>query len=175
MADRDEAEAIGVRSARPDDAERMTTIEGAARSLLRHAGVDLDTLSLPDGFAESVSWDVAVVAEVEGCVVGMARCTDLGDGWLALDQVSVAPDCARRGVGGQLLAALADLAVADGYRTITGTTFRSVPFNAPFYAGLAATEDFDPHPAMIERRRVEQSIGLDRLGPRLVMRLELPT
>lgn len=162
-----------MRPATPDDEETMVAIEDAARALLRDAGVDLNSLTLPDGFTESRSWDILVVAEVEGHVAGLARCTDLGDRWLALDQISVAPHYARRGVGSRLLASLADLAAAAGYRTITGTTFRSVPFNAPFYAGLAATEDFSPHPTMVERRRVEHAIGLDRLGPRLVMRLDL--
>jgi hypothetical protein len=60
-----------------------------------------------------------------------------------------------------------------GYTAITGTTFRHVAFNGPFYASLGGVEDPVPHPAMLQRRRVEQVLGLDRLGERLVMRVEL--
>jgi len=135
--------------------------------------VDLQTIEMPVGFEESISWDVALVAEIQGTIVGSVRSSDLGAGWLALAQISVDPAYAQRGLGRRLLVALADRARKLGYLTITGTTFRAVPFNAPFYVDLDAAEDLTPHPVMVERRRVEQELGLDSFGPRLVMRVTI--
>ena len=92
---------------------------------------------------------------------------------LALDQVSVDPPYAGHGIGRQLLTAALTTARELGYCALTGTTFRDVAFNAPFYATLGSVEDPDPHPAMLCRRKVERELGLDKLGARLVMRLPL--
>lgn len=113
------------------------------------------------------------MAEADGTVVGMARSSDLGNGVLALDQVSVHPDHAGSGVGRRLLEATAAHARSLGYNSITGTTFKDVPFNAPFYTRLNGCEDPTPHPAMVRRRFVEHELGLDDFGPRIVMRLSL--
>jgi len=166
-------DAVVIRTASRDDASAIAAVEASGRRLLHDCGVDFDALELPQGFEETISWDLALVAEIHDEVVGMARCSDLGDGWLALDQISVMPEYARQGIGRRLLTSLVVQASERGFRTITGTTFRTVPFNAPFYAGLSAIEDTDPHPVMAQRRRIERQIGLDDLGPRLVMRLTL--
>ena len=76
-------------------------------------------------------------------------------------------------MGRQLLRAVASEARDLGYQAITGTTFRDVAFNAPFYTRLGCTEDRQPHPTMVQRRRVEAALGLDSLGPRIVMRMPL--
>ncbi len=166
-------EAVTIRVAARSDAAAIADVEAEARTLLRESGMHLDALALPDGFEESVSWDLALVAEAEGQIIGMARCSDLGAGWLGLDQVSVRPAHARQGVGRRLLTALVAQASQRGFRVLTGTTFRAVPFNAPFYAGLDVVEDSDPHPAMAQRRQMERELGVDNFGPRLVMRLTI--
>lgn len=166
-------DAVVIRPASGQDASAIAAVEASARRLLHDCGVDLDALELPHGFEETISWDLALVAEIHDEVVGMTRCSDLGDGWLALDQISVLPGYARQGIGRRLLNALVVHASERGFRTITGTTFRTLPFNAPFYAGLSAVEDTDPHPVMAQRRRIERQIGLDNFGPRLVMRLRI--
>lgn len=173
MQSRDAPDGISIRNATPADASAIERVEATARSLLAPHGVDLDAMEIPDGFEESTAWDLALVACLHGQVVGFVRCSDLGDGWLALDQISVDPAYAQRGLGRRLLKSLAVRAEELGYRRITGTTFRAIPFNAPFYAGLDAIEDPAPHPAMLERRRVERELGLDQFGPRLVMRLTI--
>lgn len=103
----------------------------------------------------------------------MARLTELNPELLCLDQVSVHPDFAARGVGSQLLAEIATRARQLGYAAVTGTTFRDIAYNGPFYSKLGGIEDAAPHPAMLQRRRVEQALGLDRFGPRVIMRLPL--
>ena len=135
--------------------------------------MDLAALREPEGFEEAVSWSLAFVAEVGGEIVGTARLTELTSQVICLDQVSTSPRFAGRGVGRRLLTEVATACRERGYSAITGTTFRDVAFNAPFYMRLGCVEEPDPHPSMVRRRRVEQDLGLDELGPRLIMRLPL--
>ena len=151
----------------------MAHVEASARELLQSQGVDFAALCVPEGFEERPHWSLAFVAEVGGEVVGMARLTELTSEVICLDQVSTAPQFAARGVGRRLLSEVAAVCRERGYAAITGTTFRDVAFNAPFYTRLGCVEEPDPHPAMSHRRRVEQELGMDRLGPRLIMRLPL--
>lgn len=151
----------------------MAAVEAAARELLGPQGVDLASLTAPEGLEGTTSWSLAFVAEVGGSVVGTARLTELTRDVVCLDQVSTSPRFAERGIGRQLLTEVAAACRERGYSAITGTTFRDVVFNAPFYARLGCVEETDPHPAMLRRRQVEQDLGLDELGPRLVMRLPL--
>jgi GNAT superfamily N-acetyltransferase len=161
------------RQATSGDAKDLIRLERTAQVLLADQGVDLRDLTVPDGIDEPSTWVWAVVAELDGHIVGMARLTELAPALLCLDQVSVDPRHAHRGVGRGLLLKVADDARALGYTAITGTTFRHVIFNGPFYESLGAVEDPEPHPVMIERRKVERAVGLDRFGPRVVLRLTL--
>lgn len=72
-----------------------------------------------------------------------------------------------------MLLEVADVARTRGYTAITGTTFRDVVFNGPFYESLGCIEDPEPHPIMLERRRVERGLGLDQLGARVLMWMPL--
>lgn len=164
---------VEVRLASELDSVAMTRVEAAARALLVAEGVDLGALEVPEGFEEPSSWTWALVADVGGEVVGMARLTELSRELVCLDQVSVHPGFAGQGLGRLLLTEAATRARVLGYSAITGTTFRDVAFNAPFYERLGWVEDTDPHVDMVRRRGVEQELGLDRFGPRLVMRLPL--
>ncbi len=102
----------------------MLRVERAARAIFAMHGIDLDALEMPDGFEEPTGWTMAFVAEVEGHVVGMARLSELEDDVLVLDQLSVDPAYAGRGLGRQLLVAVARAAQEQGYAAVTGTTFR---------------------------------------------------
>ena len=164
---------VVVRRAAPADVEVMAKVEASAQALLESQGVDLAALRMPEGFEEAATWSLAFVAEIGGEVVGMARLTELTREVICLDQVSTSPRFAGRGVGRRLLTEVATACRERGYSAITGTTFRDVAFNAPFYTRLGCVEEPDPHPSMVQRRRVEQDLGLDELGPRLIMRLPL--
>lgn len=168
--------AVVVRPASERDTPAMLRVEAAAHALLVAQSVDLHALEVPEAFEEPATWSLALVAEVAevgGDVVGVARLTALDRELLCLDQVSVHPDFARRGVGSRLLAEVAARARQQGYTAITGTTFRDVAFNGPFYSKLGAVEDRAPHPVLLQRRRAEQALGLDRLGARVIMRVTL--
>ncbi|MEW2529193.1 GNAT family N-acetyltransferase [Streptomyces sp. NPDC047071] len=86
------------------------------------------------------------------------------DGDLHIEQVSVHPDHARRGVGRALIEHLADTARAGGFPALTLTTFAEVPWNAPYYArcGFETVDEATIGPQLRAVRRNEAAHGLDR-------------
>ncbi len=96
------------------------------------------------------------------------------DGALHIEQVSVHPRAARRGVGRDLLAYAADRAREEGLTALTLTTFTAVPWNAPYYArlGFHALAEPDLTPGLRRIRATEADHGLDR-WPRVCMRAPL--
>ncbi|MEU7040589.1 GNAT family N-acetyltransferase [Streptomyces varsoviensis] len=99
---------------------------------------------------------------------------DLVDGAAHIEQVTVHPDLARRGVGRALIEHVAEWAAGRGLRALTLTTFSDVPWNAPYYArcGFRALTDDELTPGLRAIRRHEAEHGLDR-WPRVCMRREL--
>ena len=96
------------------------------------------------------------------------------DGALHIEQVSVHPRAARRGVGRALLAHAADHAREEGLTALTLTTFTDVPWNAPYYArlGFRPLPEADLTPGLREIRGAEAAHGLNR-WPRVCMRAPL--
>jgi GNAT superfamily N-acetyltransferase len=99
---------------------------------------------------------------------------DLVDGNLHVEQVSVHPDSARRGIGRALIDHAAEHAAAEGLRALTLTTFAEVPWNAPYYrrCGFRCLTEEELTPGLREVRDREAEHGLDR-WPRVCMRREL--
>lgn len=104
--------------------------------------------------------------------VGFARVDEVG-GHAHLEQLSVHPDAARRGIGRSLVEAAVGAARDRGYQSMTLCTFADIPFNAPFYASCGFEELTDPGPALAALRAHEARLGLDDLGRRLAMRIRL--
>lgn len=98
----------------------------------------------------------------------------LVDGNLHVDQVSVHPDSARRGVGRAMLEHAAGRAATGGLPALTLTTFTEVPWNAPYYerCGFRRLAEAEITPGLREIRRREAEHGLDR-WPRACMRRDL--
>jgi GNAT superfamily N-acetyltransferase len=96
---------------------------------------------------------------------------DRVDGNLHVEQVSVRPDSARRGLGRRLLDHLAARAGSEGAPALTLTTFTQVPWNAPYYerCGFQVMDDSEIPPGLREIRENETAHGLDR-WPRCCMR-----
>lgn len=99
---------------------------------------------------------------------------DLVDGCLQVEQVTVHPGSARRGLGRALLDHAANQAAADGLPALTLTTFAHVPWNAPYYArcGFRVLDDAEITPGLRAIREREAALGLDR-WPRVCMRRDL--
>ncbi|GFE13462.1 GCN5 family N-acetyltransferase [Streptomyces glebosus] len=92
------------------------------------------------------------------------------DGCTHIEQVSVHPDQAHRGIG----RALINRAEQDGGRAaLTLTTFTEVPWNAPYYAriGFRALPEAELTPGLRAIRAHEAALGLDH-WPRAAMRRE---
>lgn len=101
--------------------------------------------------------------------------TDPVDGNMHIEQVSVHPGSARRGLGRALIEHAAGRAAAEGAGALTLTTFVDVAWNAPYYAarcGFRTLGEDELTPGLREIRRSEAVHGLDR-WPRVCMRREL--
>ncbi|WP_214416363.1 GNAT family N-acetyltransferase [Sphaerisporangium fuscum] len=99
---------------------------------------------------------------------------DVVDGNLHLEQVSVHPSSARRGIGRSLIEHAAAHAKAEGLPALTLITFTRVPWNAPYYerCGFWSLDDAELTPGLRALRRREGTLGLDR-WPRVCMRRDL--
>ncbi|MBT2509857.1 GNAT family N-acetyltransferase [Streptomyces sp. ISL-98] len=99
---------------------------------------------------------------------------DVVDAAAHIEQVSVHPCAARRGVGRALISHVATHAVDQNLTALTLTTFADVPWNAPYYAriGFRTLADAELTDGLRQIRRDEAAHGLDR-WPRVCMRREL--
>jgi GNAT superfamily N-acetyltransferase len=97
------------------------------------------------------------------------------DGGLHVEQVSVHPRYARRGVGRSLLEHAAAHAASARSTSLTLTTFEHVPWNAPYYGrcGFRVLDEREWTPGLRAIREQEAAHGLDR-WPRVCMRKEVP-
>lgn len=92
------------------------------------------------------------------------------DGAFHLEQVSVHPDAAHRGLGRTLIAYAADRAREQDLTGLTLTTFAEVPWNAPYYERIGFRVLTEPEltPGLRKIRAAETEHGLDR-WPRVCM------
>ncbi|GAA1956150.1 GNAT family N-acetyltransferase [Amycolatopsis minnesotensis] len=125
------------------------------------------------------------LAELRG-YLGRAWVTDPGDGPVAyliadlvdgnahVEQVSVHPSQARRGLGRALVEHVAEWARERGCPALTLTTFTEVPWNGPYYrrCGFRVLGDAELTPGLRRIRASEAEHGLDR-WPRACLRREL--
>ena len=93
-------------------------------------------------------------------------------GQLHLKEIDVHPDYARRGLGTQLLKKVLLWAKQEGYKTITLTTFRHLPWNAPFYKrfGFMSLESAELSPDM-EKLFRKEAAGSE-ISKRVMMQLD---
>ena len=127
-----------ITNARPKDLSLLPAIElAAARLLVGHAPESVLTETtaaevLNTAHARGHLW----VALAEDVPVGFAHVEVLEPMIAHLEELDVHPVHGRRGVGSRLVMAVCAWAETNGYRAVTLTTFRDVPFNMPFYARL---------------------------------------
>jgi len=128
-----------IRKARADEFERLQEVERRAARMFAEVGLggitDDDATALED-FAHchehGLLW---VAADESDRPVGFAF-VEMADRQPHLDEIDVDPDHSRRGLGRAMVEAVAEWARQGGYRSLTLTTFRDVPWNMPFYARL---------------------------------------
>jgi GNAT superfamily N-acetyltransferase len=154
-----------VRWADPEELPGLVAVELAADRLFEQVGI-----TFPPGttMIEEAGEPGLVLVEGEP-PAGFALMGQV-DGHLHLDQLAVHPESMRRGIGGRLVTAVLDHARAVGVPRVTLTTYRDVPWNAPWYArhGFAVLppEEWGPElRALVEH---ERALGLE-VAPRVVM------
>ncbi len=127
-----------VRPVRRGELALLPALETAADSVFGPLGIGpLPGPGTVDAFAAALV--VLVAGEPP---VGLCR-MDAIEGIVPgahLEQLSVHPDHAGRGIGRALLRAGCAWAAARGYAEITLATYRDVPWNGPFYASEGFVE-----------------------------------
>jgi GNAT superfamily N-acetyltransferase len=116
---------------------------------------------------------VATADGTDDDLLGYAM-VELVDDHAHLEPLSVLPEHGRKGIGTQLLDAVAEWARNQGHGEVTLTTFRDLPFNAPLYArrGYEVVPEDEWTDALRELVAHEATLGLDP-SARVVMRRPL--
>ncbi|MER6675036.1 GNAT family N-acetyltransferase [Streptomyces sp. NPDC000983] len=166
-----------IRAVRLDELPVLQDIERAAGQCFDSVGMPeiAEDEPLPlDVLARYHHAGLAWVAADDSDAPSAYLIADRVDGNLHVEQVSVHPDHARRGVGRRLLEHLAAHARSEGVPALTLTTFVEVPWNGPYYArcGFEPMEDGGIGPGLRRIREQEAAHGLDR-WPRVCMRRAL--
>lgn len=169
--------AVRIRAAGAEELSALQEIERAAGQVFRDIGMSAIAEEEPPSLAQLADHQRAGLAWV--ALDDAARpvaylIAHALDGSLHLEQLSVHPGSARRGVGRALIEHAAAHAWAGGLRALTLTAFADVPWNAPYYerCGFRWLDDAELTPGLREIRLDEDARGLDR-WPRVCMRRDL--
>jgi GNAT superfamily N-acetyltransferase len=167
-----------IRPARADDVPTLRSIEVAAGlafldlDMAKVAGDEpLPAEVLASFLRAGLAWVVADSADHPVAYL----IAEPVDGCLHVEQVSVHPDHARRGLGRRLIDQAALAAAGLGLPALTLTTFVDVPWNGPYYlrCGFRYLTPGQETPGLRAIRAHEAGHGLDA-WPRACMRRDLP-
>jgi predicted N-acetyltransferase YhbS len=155
---------VAIRPAELSEIEAVRAIERA--SAQRFVGL-MDALAADEPspatvLAERIATGGLLVAEADGALAAFLMFRPVGDSFY-IEQVDVLPPFERRRIGAGLIAATAQRARAAGLSRLTLSTFRDVPWNAPYYRrlGFADIEDQKLTPDLVKIRREHLARGLD--------------
>lgn len=154
-----------LRLARIEDAKEMPAIEAAAGRLFQTveglAGLAGEHTVSHERLTRYIRKGHCLVSHVEGNMVGFLVTEPFGRE-LHVWEFNVHPDHQRRGIGSGLLRACMVDARNSGFAALTLTTFRDVPWDAPFYAKLGFEEvtALDAHPRLAGELALEADHGL---------------
>jgi len=166
---------IHIRPTTPNDVTALPAIERAAGERFRESP---DLAWLADGevisaeqhleYAErGLSWLALANDQSVGFILAEAHPSSL-----FIVELSVDLDWQGKGIGRQLIARAADHARRLGLTSLTLTTFRDVPWNAPFYARLGFEKMTTLTPELRQKREEETAHGF-AYETRCAMRLPL--
>jgi GNAT superfamily N-acetyltransferase len=165
-----------VRAAASDDVPLLARIEVRAGERFREVGLDAIADDDPPPDAELLAHvhdGTAWVVELDGQVVGYAVASVVDDEG-HLDQVSLVPEVAGRGLGRALVEQVLTWSAGRGFDAVTLTTFRDVEWNGPLYRhlGFVDLDEGSLEPELAAVRQQEREMGLD-VAPRVAMRRSL--
>jgi GNAT superfamily N-acetyltransferase len=131
--------AVQIRPARTTELARLQDIERDAGRAFAEIGMQEIAGHEPLSVAELTQFAVAgrawVAADTDDVPVAYLL-TAVVDGVAHVEQVSVSPAYRGRGMGAALIDHVSAGAAREGHRRVTLTTFRDVPWNAPYYERL---------------------------------------
>lgn len=166
-----------IRPARTDDLPELREVERAAGLPFRGIGMDAVADDEPPSVGELAEFQADgrawVFADPDDRPVAYLLVAVV-DGHAHIDQVSVRPEHARRGIGRHLVEVAREWAFAHDLPELSLTTYADVPWNGPYYArlGFEVVAEDDLSPGLRAIRAAEAAKGLDA-WPRVVMRLQL--
>ena len=140
-----------IRLARPDDLALITEISVSAAETFARYGQPLgdgSSPTLPEHCEGPLAAGLLWIAEDETGPIGFLAAEVTGDA-LYVAEVDVTLERQRQGHGRRLLETAIDAARARGLAAVTLETFRTIPWNGPFYASLGFVElppdELTPH------------------------------
>lgn len=166
---------ITVRPTRPGDVTALPAIERAAGERFRDypelawlaEGEVISAEQHLDYAERGLSWLALANDQPVGFILAELHVSSL-----FIVELSVHLDWQGKGIGRRLIACVADQARKRGLASLTLTTFRDVPWNAPFYARLGFEMITTLTPELREKREEETAHGL-AYDARCAMRLHL--
>lgn len=160
--------ALSIRPANPDELPTLQAIEFASAQRfvgLMDAIADDEPSSLTVLAARQAAGGV-LVAEIETgatfALAGFVMFRQLEES-LYVEQIDVLPDFARQRIGATLIDVVADQARNLGLARLTLSTFRDIPWNAPYYRrlGFADLDGQALSPGLAAVRHDHLARGLD--------------
>jgi GNAT superfamily N-acetyltransferase len=162
-----------IRSAQVEELTQLASIEQTAA--IRFC--DTPYAFLADGEPLSIEFiqqrfqagQVWVVVDQTDRVIGFAITREV-DRTLYLQEIDILPNHGQRGLGKALLETIQTWGKHSGYGAMTLSTFRDLPWNAPFYAksGFRILDESELTPAFQQIRQSEREAGLP-IGDRVIM------
>ncbi|WP_454597498.1 GNAT family N-acetyltransferase [Qipengyuania sp. SM2507] len=159
--------AWSIRLARREDADALPAIERSAAALLAEypgiEGIDPDKALTSHQYRALIARGHSLVAIAGDRIVGFLVTEPCGRE-LHIREMDVATQSQRQGIGAIMLRACGIDAINTGFAALTLTTFRDVPWNAPFYARLGFVEVAEPeeHSRLNAELEQEKHSGLNR-------------
>jgi GNAT superfamily N-acetyltransferase len=166
-----------IRSARAEELTLLAQIERSAATLFLDTPyaflVKAEPLSLDFVQQRFQAGQVWVAITPNNIVVGFAITCEVDD-TIYLQEMDVNPAHGRRGIGSALVETVCDWAKLQGYQTISLSTFRDLPWNAPFYSklGFQMLDESELSIGFKQIRLQEMEAGLP-ISNRVIMHREL--
>lgn len=173
----DLASAVTFRFAAPDDAQAVRAVEFEAAQRFVSVGMtgiaDAPPMQI-DLIDRQIAARRVVVAIHAGACIGFVMFEPQAEpqpGRFYIQELDVLSTHAGRRIGAALIDQVAELARAQRATQLTLSTFREVPWNAPYYRrlGFVEIDEADLDAALIARRDAHIARGLDE-SKRVFMR-----
>lgn len=153
-----------IRPAQTSEIEAVREIERASaqRFIGLMDALAADEPSPAEVLAARIAAGGLLVAAAGGEIAAFVMFRPVGDS-LYIEQIDVLPAFERRRIGASLIDAVAERARAGGLPRLSLSTFRDVPWNAPYYRrlGFLDIDDKKLAPDLLEIRREYLARGLD--------------